>query len=456
MVHIMEKKSLECKQSNFLNCKEVENITESLLSMAKSNGATSCEVAVNFDKGLSVTTRLGEVETVEFNQDKNFSITVYFGQRRGSATSSDTTISSLKQLVDRACDIAKVSDEDLCFGLAEERLLAKDFPELKLQYDWQLEVEEAVESAKQCELMALDLDSKIVNSDGSNVSSYQFLCAYANSTGFNHSFTASRHSKSCILLAKDLEGLKRDYDYTTARDPSQLVDNKILAEQAVARTISRMNPQKLTSRSCPVIFSNEVSSSLLGAFISAISGGSLYRRSSFLLDSIGKQIFPKRYNIEESPYNIGALGSSAYDGEGVQTRNNRFIEEGIIQQYVLGSYSARRLGLETTANAGGVHNLSINDDGCTEQELLQEMGTGLLVTSLMGSAVNMVTGDYSRGASGFWIENGQRQYPVEEITIASNFLDMFSSIQMIANNIDIRKSTKCGSILIPKMTIAGK
>lgn len=452
----MEKNTLEHKSSDFLDPDKVEEISSTILEMAQKKGASQAEVSVNFDKGFSVSTRLEEVETVEFNQDKSFSVTVYFGNRRGGATSSDTSLSSLKQLVDRACDIAKASDEDPCFGLAEPELLATNFPDLQLDYPWMIDAQQAIELAKECEHIALNKDSRIVNSDGCSISSYQFLRSYATSTGFNHSFRASRHSKSCVLLAKDSQGLKQDYDYTTARDPQKLLANELLAEKATERTLARLNAQKISTQKCPVIFAHDVSNTVLGSFISAISGSNIYQKSSFLLDQIGKQIFPSKYHIQEKPYEIGALGSSAYDLEGVQTRNNCFVESGILQHYLLDCYSARRLDLSTTANAGGVHNLSITDDGCNFDELLQEMGTGLVVTSLMGSAISLVTGDYSRGASGFWVEGGKVQYPVDEITIASNLRDMFSNILMIANDVDPRKSTKCGSILISEMMVAGK
>lgn len=451
----MEKNTIESKSSEFLNQAEVENIAQQLLALAKSNGASQVEVAVNFDKGLSVSTRLADVETVEFNQDKSFAVTVYFGKRRGGATSSDTTPQSLKQLVERACDIAKHSDEDQCFGLAEAGELATEFPELDLDHGWPIDVQQAISIAKDCEQLALDQDQRIINSDGCNVSTYRFLRSYANSHGFSHSFTASRHSKSCILLAKDQEGLKRDYDYTTARDPQNLVENLSLAQSAVSRTLSRLNPRKLSTRKCPVIFSSDVSNTILSAFMSAISGSSIYRKSSFLLDMVGQQILPKKYNIGEEPYLIGGLGSASYDLDGVQTRANQFIKHGQLQHYMLDTYSARRLKLNTTANAGGVHNLFINNDGGSFESLLSEMGSGLLVTSLMGSAVNLVTGDYSRGASGFWIEDGQIQYPVDEVTVASNLADMFMNIEKVASDEDKRKSTRCGSMLISKMTVAG-
>lgn len=451
----MKKNELECNSKTFLDPLFTEQLSQKLLFMAKHQGATSAEVAVSLDKGLSVTTRLGEVETVEFNQDKSFALTVYFGQRRGSVTSTDHSEEALAMLVKKACDIASVGDEDPCFGLAEAGLLATEFPDLQLHYPWQIEAGEAIDLAKECEKYALGLDPNIVNSDGCTVASYQFLRTYANSHGFMASTQSSRHSKSCVLLGKDKQGLKRGYDYTIARDPHELMQNKQLAESTVQRTLSLLDAQKLSTRTCPVIFSSEVSSSLLNTLVSAISGGSIYRRASFLVDKLGERIFPARYSIYEKPYLVGGLGSSAYDAEGVQTRNNVFLESGVLKQYVLGSYSARRLGKATTANAGGVHNLTINNDNVSFDELLKEMDTGLLVTSLMGSAVSLMTGNYSRGASGFWVEGGKIQFPVEEVTVAGNLLEMFNNIQLIASDEDKRKSTHCGSLLIKTMTVAG-
>lgn len=446
-------------QSNhctFLNPVEVEQISNEVIDLAKAAGATSTEVSVQLNKGINVATRLEEVETIEFNQDKQIALTVYIGNRRGTATSSDPSHPSLKKLVQHAADIAKVSDPDPCFGLADKSLLAINFPELDLYHPWNIEVKDAIELAKHCESIALGIDKRIVNSDGCNLSTHQFLTSYANSNGFNHHYFSSRHSQSCVLLAQDSKGLKRDYDYTLARDPKKLLDQRLLANNAVKKTLARLDAHKLSTRSCPVIFSSDISNSLLSALISAVSGGNIYRRSSFLLDKIGHQIFPQKYSISESPYMVGGLSSSAYDGDGVQTRNNVFIKNGVLQHYALGCYSARRLKLETTANSGGVHNLSINHDNLTLDELFAQMGTGLFVTSLMGSSINMLTGDYSRGASGFWIEDGKIAYAVDEITVASNFMDMFANIEGIASDVDIRKSTKCGSVLIGKMTVAGK
>ncbi len=443
-------------QSTFLNSVEIEKISNEILDIAKSMGASSSELSIQFNKGINVATRLKEVETIEFNQDKHIALTLYYGERRGSATSSDPSISSLKQLVSHAADIAKVSDPDPCFGLAEEKLLATNLPDLNLNFEWNIDTQKAIDEAKACETIALNLDKRIINSDGANISSHQFLSAYANSHGFYHHYYSSRHSKSCVLLAEDGEGLKRDYDYSVARDPKYLCSNDFLANSAVKKTLARLGARKISTRTCPVIFSNDISSSLLSSLISAISGGNIYRRSSFLLDKVGEQIFPSKYSVSESPYDMGGLGSSSYDAEGVQTRNNIFIKNGILNHYALGSYSARRLGLKTTANSGGVHNLSISHDDISFKELLFKMGSGLLVTSLMGSSINMITGDYSRGASGFWVEDGEIAYAVDEITIASNFIDMFSTITGISSDIDPRKATKCGSILIPAMTIAGK
>lgn len=443
-------------QSTFLNSAEVENVSNQVIDIAKSLGATSCEVSVHLNKGLNVASRLREVDTIEFNQNKHVALTVYFDKQRGCATGSDTSLASLEQLVKHASDIAKVSDPDPCFGLPDKSQLATNLPDLKLNFEWNIEPQQAIDAAIECESLALNQDKRIVNSDGANVSSNQYLTAYANSAGFYHHLYSTRHSKSCVLLAEDQTGLKRDYEYTIARDPNNLFSNDFLANSAVNKTLVRLNPQKLKTQTCAVIFSNDISNSLLSTFISAISGGNIYRKSSFLLDKVGQIIFPTKYTMAESPYIIGGLSSSAYDSDGVQTRNNKFIEDGVLQHYVLGTYSARRLNLETTANSGGVHNLSITNDDISQAELLAQMGTGLLVTSLMGSSINMLTGDYSRGASGFWIENGVIAYPVDEITIAGNLMEMYGNIVAIANDNDLRKSTQCGSILISEMTVAGK
>jgi PmbA protein len=451
----MDKKHNKCKT---LVKKELESLAEiagQVLALAKQKGATDAEVALSTDKGLSVTTRLLEVETLEFNKDKGVGLTVYLGHRRGSVSSSDTSKKALEEAVTHAIEIAKVSDEDPCFGLADKSLLSQDYPELDLYHPWDVDAEEAIKIAKECEEIALNTDKRIVNSEGVSVGSYQFLRVYGNTNGFLGAYSTTRHTKSCVLLAEDANGMQRDYDYTTARRSEALYNAEVLAKKAVEKTIKRLDAKTVATQKVPVIFSNDVSSSLLSALISAISGGSIYRRASFLLDKIGEPLLPSRYNVFEEPHKKGALGSAPYDGEGIITRNNAFVEDGILKSYVLGSYSARRLGLETTANSGGVHNLTINNDGVTFDALLKKMDKGVLITELMGQGINLVTGDYSRGVSGFWVENGKIQYPVDGITVAGNLSDMFKGIQAIANDEDVRKATRCGSVLINQMTIAG-
>jgi len=453
---MMDKNSSACNAWAKNEMASLKEITKKVLAKAKELGASDAEVAASVDKGLSVTTRLKEVETLEYNQDKGLGITVYVGQRRGSVSSSDTSDTSIDALVQRAVELAKVSDEDNCFGLAEKALLTQEYPELDLYHPVMMDGAEAIAIAKDLETKALDKDKRIVNSEGASFGTYQFLRVYAHTHDFLGGYQATRHTKSCVLLAQCEDGgLERDYDYSTARDFDQLTSNQDLADSAVANTLKRVNAKKINTGEYPVIFTSDVSSSLLGTLVSAISGGAIYRRSSFLLDHIGQAVLPERYEVFEKPHVKGALGSAPYDGEGVLTRNNTFVHQGVLQSYVLGSYSARRLGLETTANAGGVHNLTISNDGLSFAELVKDMNEGLIVTELMGQGVNVVTGNYSRGASGFWVENGEIQFPVHEITVASNLKDMLLGIRSIADDEDTRKATNCGSMLIDKMTVAG-
>ena len=318
-----------------------------------------------------------------------------------------------------------------------------------------MDAPQAIELAKDCETHAVKFDKRIENSEGASVSSHDFIRLYANSHDFVGGYRASRHSLSCVLIASDDKGMQRDYDYSTARRSDDLLSAQKLGEAAANKTLARLNARKLSTRKAPVIFAHDVSNSLLGAFISAVSGSNLYRRSSFLLDRLDTQVFATGYDVYEQPHLATALGSAPFDSEGVLTRNNMFIKDGRLESYVLGSYSARRLGLATTANAGGVHNLTISHDDLTFKQLLARMDTGLVVTELMGQGVNLVTGDYSRGVSGFWVEKGEIQYPVEEITVAGKLNDMYRNICGIGNDIDPRKATRCGSILIEEMMIAG-
>lgn len=430
-------------------------LMEDVLARSKAQGATDAMVSVNHDSGYSVDVHMGAVETVSFSEDQGVSLVVYIGHRKGAASSTDTSPAALDALVTHACDIARVSAADPFFGLADRDLMTKIYPDLHLYHPWSLSPPEAIEKALACENLALSSDKRISNSDGVNLSTYEFCHAFANTLGGEGLIQGTRHSISCSLIAKDDKGMQRDYDYTTARNSKDLTNIEELAKSTVQRATSRLGAKKVKTQKLPVLFSSRVSSGLFGSFINAISGSNLYRKNTFLLDCLEKPIFPQGFKIYEQPYLLGALGSAPFDGEGVPTRNNIFVEDGRVQQYVLGSYSARRLGLKTTANSGGVHNLTVDANAGDLNELLQKMGKGLLVTELMGQGVNGLTGDYSRGASGFWVENGEIQFPVEEITIAGNLKDMFKSIVAVGNDRNPNSATRCGSVLIEQMTVAG-
>ncbi|CEK11254.1 metalloprotease PmbA [Legionella hackeliae] len=447
------------ENNNRVEGKSTSNLSKlmhEVLDMAKAQGATDAMVSVNNDSGFSVDVRMGEVETVAFNEDKGISLVVYIGNRKGAASSTDTSPAALSSLVTAACEIAKVSAEDPCFGLADRELMTTQYPDLDLYHPWTITPQEAIEMALSCESHALSLDKRISNSDGVNLSTHAFCNGFANTYGGEGIIQSTRHGISCSLIAKEGETMQRDYEYTTARHANALQPLEQIAKTAAERATSRLGARQLKTQKVPVLFSSRISSGLLSSFINAVSGGNLYRKNSFLLDSIGKAIFPKGFKIYEQPHLLRGLGSSPFDSEGVPTRNNIFIEDGILQQYVLGSYSARRMGLKTTANGGGVHNLTIDATAGGLQELLKEIDRGLLVTELMGQGVNGLTGDYSRGASGFWVENGELQYPVEEITIASNLKDMFKAIVAVGTDINPNYSTRCGSVLIKEMMVAGE
>ncbi|MCH9755654.1 MAG: metalloprotease PmbA [Gammaproteobacteria bacterium] len=433
----------------------LEALMDDVLKRAKLNGASDAAVSVNHDQGFGVDVRMGSVETVAFSEERGVAVTVYIGQQKGSATSSDTSVSALDSMVSAACEIAKVSAKDPCFGLPDVKLIDSNYPSLDLYHEWSLTPEEAGELALVCETEALGLDKRIHNSDGTNVSTYTFCHGYANTKGFSGVIESSRHSMSCSLLAEAKGSMQRDYAYTTARMPDKLMNSRDLAALAAERTVERLSPQQLNTQKMPVLFSSRVSSGLIGAFIQAVSGSSLYRKNSFLLDSLGQAIFPDNITIFEEPHRLCGLGSSPFDGEGIITRPNVFIKDGVLQQYVLGSYSARKLGLETTANAGGVYNLTVEPTAGDLETLLKQMHQGLLVTELMGQGVNGITGDYSRGAAGFWVDEGKIQYPVDEITIAGNLKEMFQKIVAVGTDINPSISTRCGSILVEEMTVAG-
>ena len=451
----MEKVMGKAQQGATRNEGDLAAVVTLILDEAKRQGASAAEAGVNAESGLSVTVRLGEVETVEHNRDKGLGVTVYFGQRKGSASTSDFSREAIRETVGAACAIAKYTAEDSCAGLADAERMATQIPDLDLYHPWELPAERAIELAIECEAAAQAVDKRINNSEGATVSSHAGRRVYANSHGFLGAYPSSRHSVSCAVIADDGHGMQRDYWYTVARDREDLETARSVGRRAGERTVKRLAGRRLSTRQAPVLFAAEVADSLFGNFIRAIRGESLYRKSSFLLDRLGEMIFPASIRIHEQPHLKKALGSSPFDSEGVATQARDLVTEGVLQGYVLDSYSARKLGMQTTGNAGGVHNLTIDSGPYDFAGLLKQMDSGLLVTEMMGMGVNIVTGDYSRGAAGFWVENGAIVHPVEEITIAGNLRDMFKAIVAVGNDVDIRGNTRTGSVLIERMTIAG-
>lgn len=435
---------------------QLQTMVQDILKRAKQLGANAAEVDAYLASGYSANVRLGEVETVEYNKDRSISLTVYVGQSQGSATSTDIQPEAIEQALKAAYEIAKATQPDSFAGLADASLMAKNYPNLDLYHPWDLNVEQAIQLAIDCEQQARSYDKRITNSEGTSVYSHETYNVYGNSHGFIGGYPTTRHSINCVLIAQDSGGMQRDYSYTTARDPAELTAIKQLAKEAAQSTLRRLQPRRLKTGKVPVIFAAEVARGLLGHFVSTISGSNLYRNSSFLLDQLEKPVFAKSIQILELPHLPKALGSSPFDREGVALKQRVIISEGILKGYALNSYSARKLGMQTTGNAGGVHNLTLVPGDKTFDELLKLMGSGLLVTDVMGQGVNIVTGDYSRGVSGFWVENGVIQYPVEEITIAGNLRDMFLNIMAVAKDVDIKGSIRTGSVLIEQMTVAGE
>lgn len=438
-----------------MNNAALEQAAEIALQQAKLQGATAAEVGVSHSKGLSVSVRQGDVETLEYNRDTGLGITVYFGQSKASASTSDLKPAAIADAVKAASGIAKHTQADDYAGLADADLMASEFPDLSLYHPWDIDAERAIIIARECERAGFDIDPRINNSEGASVSSHEGGRVYANSHGFMGSTISSRHSVSCALIANDDRGMQRDYWYDISRDAADLDSAINIGQRAAKNTLQRLNAKTMSTGSYPVIFAAEVAPSLFGQFISAIRGGALYRKSTFLLDHLGKQIFPKFMHIHEQPRLLKALGSAAFDGDGVATQARDIVADGVLQGYVLDSYSARKLKMKTTANAGGVHNLTIDSGDLNFAALLKEMGTGIVVTETMGMGVNIVTGDYSQGAAGFWVENGVIQYPIDEFTIASNLRDMFMGIQAVGNDVNMRGNTRTGSVWIDKMKIAG-
>lgn len=433
---------------------EIKQMSEDVLKVAKAHGASAAETELSLSIGQNVSVRLNEVENIEYNRDKGMSITVYFGQQKGHASTSDLSQAVLKDTVAAACNIAKYTAKDEFCGLADANLMATDILDLDLHHPWDISVDESIVIARECEAAALGVDARITNSEGASVSISSGYFAYSNSHGFTGGYPSSRHAISCSVIAESDASMQRDYWYSTARAAEDLEAAAAIGKLAGERAVRRLNAKKIKTCQVPVLFEAPLASGLISSLISAISGGNLYRKSSFLLDSLGKQIASPLLNIYEDPHIKKGLASCPFDNEGVASQPRQLVKDGMLQGYVLASYSARKLGMQTTGNAGGNHNLIVQSGAHDFAGLLKQMGTGLLVTELLGSGINMVTGDYSRGAAGFWVENGVILHPVEEITIASNMADMLKMIVAIGNDVIVQGSKQVGSILIERMTVA--
>ena len=425
------------------------------IETAQKAGATA-EVGVTKVSGLSVSTRLQEIENVEFTNDGALGISVYLGQQKGNASTSDLSEEAIKNTVEAALAIAKYTSPDDCTGLADKELMAFEAPDLALYHEASVDVEQATKLALEAEKSALEYDAKIVNSNGASFNSHTGVRVYGNTHGMLQSYLSSRYSLSCSVIGGELDQLENDYEYTVSREFDALSSADWVGQNCAKKVIARLNPQKLTTREVPVIFLNDVATGLISHLTGAISGGSLYRKSSFLLDHLGKQVLPDWFQISERPHLLRRLASTPFDSEGVRTQDLEIIQDGVLQTYLLTSYSGRKMGMQSTGHAGGIHNWLVKPNltgGLTA--LLRQMGTGLLVTDVMGQGVNIVTGDYSRGAAGFWVENGEIQYPVAEITIAGQLQDMLKNIVAVADDIEHRSNIQTGSILLDKMKISG-
>jgi len=435
-------------------------IAQQLIDRCRARGASQAEVSCSEEHGLNVNVRMGAVETVESTSDRGIAVTVYFGQRKGSASTADLREESLDATVEQACAIARFTEDDAAAGLADAELMARPpadgrFPDFDAWHPWALDADHAIDLALACETAGRDSDPRIENSDGASTGSSASLGVYANSHGFVGRDRSTQHTIGCALIAGRGEDMQRDGWYTTALAVEDLESPGAVGRHAAERAASRLQPRSLATAEIPVLFSAEMARSLVGHLLGAVSGGALYRRASFLLDSAGKQLFPEWFAIDELPFMPRGFRSGAYDAEGVATRESPLVADGILQRYILGSYSARKLGLQTTANAGGVHNLQVRANAADQASMLQGMQRGLLVTELMGQGVNPVTGDYSRGAAGFWVEDGTIAFPVDGITVAGNLKSMFAAIEAVGSDIDPRSHIRSGSILVGRMTVAG-
>lgn len=438
---------------------QLKQLAQDVLRFSREKGASDASVDFSEGSGLSVSVRKGKIETIEQNKDKGMGVTVYVGQKRGNASSSDFSQHALRATVEAAYNIARFTAEDDCAGLPDADMLEMSPRDLRLCYPWAISSEEAVLLAQRTEAAAFALDKRITNSEGAGVHAQQSHFVSANSRGFIGGYPFSRHTISVSPIAGKGSNMQRDDWYSSVRNPKKLAAPEDIGRYAAERALARLNARKLDTRKCPVLFEAPLAAGLLGAFVQAVSGGALYRKSTFLLDSLGTQVFPSHIQILEDPHIIGGAGSSPFDDEGVKTQRREVVKNGVVQGYFLSSYSARKLGVQTTGNAGGSHNLSLTSKLTKRTDnfkaMLKNMGTGLLVTELMGQGVNYVTGDYSRGASGFWVENGVIQYPVEEITIAGNMKDILQQIVAVGTDTLVRGSKQTGSILIESMTVAG-
>ncbi|MGQ4661435.1 metalloprotease PmbA [Lysobacter sp. F6437] len=431
-------------------------LSQRLLERARANGADQAEVSCSEDTGLNVNVRMGEVETVESTRDRGIAVTVYFGGRKGSASTADLQDASLAATVDQACAIARHTEHDPAAGLADAELMATDLREFDSWHPWAIEADHAIDLALACEQAGRDFDPRLENSDGASVGSGSSLSVYANSHGFVGRERSTQHSLGCALIAGRGADMQRDGWYSIALAADGLESAATIGRKAAERAVSRLAPRQIATGQYPVLFSAEIARSLVGHLLGAVSGGALYRRASFLLASVGTRVFPDWFAIDELPFLPRGFRSASFDAEGVATRESPLATGGVLQRYILGSYSARRLGLQTTANAGGVHNLQVAANGGDFEAMLAGMGRGLLVTELMGQGVNNITGDYSRGAAGFWVEDGKIQYPVDGITIAGNLKQMFAAIEAVGSDVDPRSHIRTGSILVGRMTVAGE
>lgn len=430
-------------------------ISQRLLERCRANGASQAEVSCSEERGLSVNVRMGAVETVESTHDRGIGVTVYFGQRKGSASTADLREESLESTVAQACAIARYTEDDPASGLADAGLMAREPRYFDTWHPWAIDADHALDLALACEAAGREADARIENSDGASVGSSASLSVYANSHGFIGRDRDTQHTIGCALIAGRGEAMQRDGWYSTALAAEDLESAASIGRRAAERAAARLAPRQIVTGTYPVLFTAEIARSLIGHLLGAVSGGALYRHASFLLDSVGTPLFPSWMSIVEQPFLQRGFRSSSYDAEGVATRESPLVQDGVLQRYVLSSYSARKLGLQTTGNAGGVNNLAVSANAGDFDELLRSMGRGLLVTELMGQGVNNVTGDYSRGASGFWIEDGAIAYPVDGITIAGNLKAMFAGIEAVGSDIDPRSYIRTGSILVGRMTVAG-